>query len=77
MMIIFDLDKDENWCQLCLYLTFIMCIFALQVLPTTHMCFNYLKNYLLFNFSSFQFRESRHKEEEEVGLEGVWGVSRE
>ena len=77
MMIIFDVDRDENCCRLCLYLTLIMCIFALQVVPTMHTCFNYWTFDLLFNSLFFRFRESGQKEEAEFGFEGVWGVPQE
>ena len=37
MIIIFDVYGDENYGQLCLYLTLIMCIFALNPPPNnTH-----------------------------------------
>ena len=57
-IIIFEVNRDDTYGGLCLYLTLIMCIFALQVLPTMHMCFNYLKFDFLFNYLFFRFRES-------------------
>ena len=58
MIIIFDVDRDENYGLLCLYLTLIVCIFTLQVPPTMHMCSNYLTFDLLFNYLFFRFRYS-------------------
>ena len=58
MIVIFDVDKYDNCGRLCLYLMLIMCIFALQVLPTMHMFLNYLAFGLLFNSLLFKFRES-------------------
>ena len=48
-MIMFDVDRYYNYYWLRLYLTLIMCIFAFQVVPTMHVCFNYCIFYLLFN----------------------------
>ena len=59
MIIIFEMDRDENYDQLCLYLTLIMCIFALQCVPTMNVCFNYLTFDLMFNFLLFRLRESK------------------
>ena len=56
MIIIFDVYMDETYGGLCLYLTLIMCIFALQVFPTVNMCSNYLTFGLLFKFLFFRFR---------------------
>ena len=71
MIIIFDVDKDEKYCQFCLYLTLIICIFAFQTVPTIHMCFNYCKFRFLFNLLLLRFRESGQKEEVGVVIEGV------
>ena len=67
------MDRDENYGQLCLYVTLVMCICALQVLPTMHMRFNYWTFDLLSKYFLFRLREK----EAEVGLEGLWGVQRE
>ena len=45
VLIIFDMYRDKNYGQLFLYLTLIICIFALQVVPTMHICFRYLTFY--------------------------------
>ena len=57
IIIIFDMDKDEKYGQLCSYLTLIMYIFALQVIPTIQMCFNYMTFDLLFKYLFFRFRD--------------------
>ena len=74
VMLIFDMDRGDNCCQLCLYLMLNMCIFALQVFPSIHMCFNYCTFDLLFNSSLFRLKESEKKYEAYFGLEGVRGV---
>ena len=56
IIIIFDVDRDNNYGLLCLYLKLIMCIFAFQVFPTMHMCFNYFKFDLLYNSLFFSLR---------------------
>ena len=58
IIIIFDVDRDEKYGQLCLYLMLIMCIFYLQAVPTIQMCFNYWMFDLLFNFLFLTVRES-------------------
>ena len=77
MMIIFDVDRDDHYGRLCLYLTLIMCIFDLKPPPKMHMCFKYLTFDFLFNYLLFRFRESRQYEEAEVGLGELWGVQQE
>ena len=58
MIIIFDLDRDDKYGRLCFYLKLIICILALQVVPTIHICFKYLTFDFLFNSLLFRFRES-------------------
>ena len=58
MIIIFDVESDEKYGKLCIYLTLIMCIFDSQAFPKMHMCFNYQIFDLLFNYLFFRFRES-------------------
>ena len=55
MMMIFDVDRDESFWCLCLYLVLIMCIFALKVFYAINMCFDYWIFDLLFNSSFFRF----------------------
>ena len=76
-MIIFNVDRDDKYCLLCLYFTLIMRIYALKVVLTMHICFKYWIFDLLFNSSFFVFIESGQKEEAEVGLEWVWVVHQE
>ena len=71
MIILFDVDRDDKYSRLCLYLTLIMHIFALKVFPTINMCFNYWTSGFLFNYILLKFRYSRQYEDAEVRLEEV------
>ena len=64
MIIIFDMDTDEKYGRLCLYLTLIMCNFVLQVVPTIHICLNYLTFNLFLKYLLFRFRESTRRRRE-------------
>ena len=65
MIIIFDMDTDEKYGRLCLYLTLIMCNFVLQVVPTIHICLNYLTFNLFFKIFIIQVQRVNKKKTRE------------
>ena len=73
MIIIVDVDRDENYGQLCSYLKLIMCIFYLKLVPTTNMCFNYCQFFLLFTiyYSGSKSADSRRRRRLEYNGSGV------